>query len=148
MKKNQQTLGLCLVGIVVLPCCSTTMVQDFAPESVAGKRICLDDTATQIQDSPAGANQWTEWRRFEGGCVFQFSFGADNQCRMPHSPNEATCLTYTKTGPTTAEIQCESPENAHTCYLMFDTPTTGTATKEGYVAEKDFKQRLIQFTIK
>ncbi len=36
----------------------------------------------------------------------------------------------------------------HTCYLHFDTPTSGTATKEGYGGDTCFKQRDIRFSIK
>ena len=133
---------------MVLSSCSTMTVQDLAPESVAEKIIRLDDTNTQIQERPIGSAEWSEWKEFKYGCAFDFNFDANNQYRITLNPCETTCLTYKKTGPATAEIYCEAAENAHTCYLKFDTATTGTATKEGYGEGCDYKQRHIQFSIK
>lgn len=138
----------CILSVMVLPGCSTMTPPNLAPESVAGRVIRLDDRHTQLSERCYGSEQWSDWSDFKYGCVFDFPFDASNQYRLAYNPSESTCMTYRKTGPTTAEIRCESAENAHTCYLSFDTPVSGTATKVGYGEGSDFKQRNIQFQIK
>ena len=54
----------------------------------------------------------------------------------------------TVTVPDSAEIYYESAESTHTCYLKFETPTSGTATKEGYGEGSDYKQRNMRFSIR
>ena len=133
---------------MVLPGCSTMTAPELAPESVAGRVIRLDDRHTQLSERSFGSEEWSAWNDFQYGCVFDFLFDASNQYRLAYNPSESTCMTYRKTGPATAEIRCESAESAHTCYLSFDTPVSGTAIKVGYGEGADFKQRNIQFQIK
>ncbi len=143
MKKS-----ICLLCGGLLTSCNTMTVPDLAPESVAGRSISLNDRNSQICERPVEGGAWSAWTDFKYGCVFDFPFDANNQYRTALNPAETTCQTYKKTGPSSAEIYYESAESTHTCYLSFDTPTSGTATMEGYGEGNDFKQRNIQFNIK
>ena len=146
MQKTNTATCLSILSVMVLNACCT--MTGPAPESVAGRIIRLDDTDTQIQECPIGTSEWSAWKKFKYGCVSDFQFNAANQHLSSHTPSETSSITYKKTGSATAEIYYESAEQAHTCYLKFNTPTSGTATKEGYGAEHDYKQRNIQFSIK
>lgn len=141
-------ISICLLSGLLLTGCSTVTVPELAPESVAGRIICLDDRFTQICERPIEGGQWSAWTDFKYGCVFDFPFDANNQYRTALNPSETTCQTYKKTGPDSAEIYYESAESTHTCYLKFETPTSGTATKEGYGEGNDYKQRGMLFSIK
>ena len=143
-----QTCIICVPIGLVLTSCSSVNQPDMAPDSVAGRIITLDDRHAQICECPVGSGEWSAWTNFRYGCRFDFPFDANNQYRTAITPTETTCMTYRKTGANTGEIRFESAEMAHTCYLNFDTPTSGTATKEGYGADNDYKQRNIQFQIK
>ncbi len=134
--------GLMLAG------CSSITAPDLAPESVAGNIIQLDDRHAQICESPTGSGQWSAWGAFQHGCSLDFPFDANNQYRRGQHPADSTCMTYKKTGANCGEIRYESAEMEHTCYLHFVTPTSGTATKEGYGGDTYYKQRHIQFRIK
>ncbi len=141
-------ISFCLLSGLLLTSCSTVTVPDLAPESVEGKVIRMDDRYTQICERPVVGGEWSAWTDFQYGCEFDFPFDANNQYRTAMNPSETTCQTYKKTGPASAEIYCESAGSTHTCYLHFVTPTSGTATKEGYGEGSVFKQRNIQFNIK
>ena len=143
-----QTSIICVLSALVLTSCSSVSQPDFAPDSVAGRIITLDDRHAQICECPVGSSAWSAWTNFRYGCRFDFPFDANNQYRTAITPTETTCMTYRKTGANTGEIRFESAEMAHTCYLNFDTPISGTATKEGYGSDNDYKQRNIQFQIK
>lgn len=147
MLQHQSGISFALCGLL-LAGCSSCMVPDSAPESVAGCIITLDDRHSQISECPVGSGEWSGWKDFNYGSRFDFSFDENNRHKTILSPTETTCMTYKKTGACSGEIRYESAECAHTCYLNFTTPTTGTATKEGYSAGTDFKQRNIQFSIK
>lgn len=140
--------GCCLLGVMMLTGCSTMTGPEPAPESVANRSICLDDTHAQICECPIGSSDWSAWHDFRHGCALIFTFDAANQYRSGNSPGETTCMTYRKTGPSTGEIHYESAEMEHTCYLQFETPNSGSATKEGYGGEYYYKQRHIQFQLK
>lgn len=139
---------LFILGSMVLTSCSTMPVAELAPESVAGRIIRLDDRRAQICECPMGSANWSAWQSFRYGSVIDASFDTNNQYRRTQPVGETSCMTYRKTGANTGEIRFESAEMAHTCYLNFDTPISGTATKEGYGADNDYKQRNIQFQIK
>lgn len=140
--------NICLLFGGLLTCCNTMTVPDLAPESVAGRIIRLDDRFTQICERPIEGGEWSAWTDFKYGCVFDFPFDANNQYRTALNPSETTCQTYKKTGPASAEIYYESAESTHTCYLNFETPTSGTASKAGYGEGNDYKQRGMRFSIK
>lgn len=95
-----------------------------------------------------GSGQWSAWGDFKHGCIIHVSFDANNQYRRGQHTGEYTCMTYKKTGTAHGEIRYESAEMEHTCYLHFVTPTSGTATKEGYGGDTYYKQRNILFNIK
>lgn len=139
---------LFILAGMVLTSCSTVPVPELAPESVAGRIIRLDDRRAQICECPIGSADWSAWQSFRYGSVLDIPFDASNQYKRELPAGETSSMTYRKTGPGTGEIRFESAEMAHTCYLNFDTPTSGTATKEGYGADNDYKQRNIQFQIK
>ena len=141
-------ISICLLSGLLLSSCSTVTVPELAPESVAGRIIRLDDRFTQICERPIEGGQWSAWTDFKYGCVFDFPFDTNNQYRIALNPSEATCQTYKKTGPDRAEIYYESAESTNTCYLKFEAPTSGTATKEGYGEGSDYKQRNIRFSIR
>ena len=143
-----QTSIICVLSALVLTSCSSVSQPDFAPDSVAGRIITLDDRHAQICECPVGSSAWSAWSDFRYGCRFDFLFDSHNQHRKAITPQETTCMTYRKTGACSAEIRYESAECSHTCYLNFTTPTTGTATKKGYSEGSEYKQRNIQFSIK
>ena len=145
---SRMKISIFLPGALLLTGCSTMTQPELAPESVAGRTIRLDDRRAQICESPIGSTDWSAWRDFKYGCVLDFPFDSNNRYKREPHPGEVSCLTYKKTGPSTGEIHFESAEHAHTCYLNFITPTSGTATKEGYGEDNDYKQRNIQFHIK
>ncbi len=141
-------ISICLLSGLLLTSCSTVTVPELAPESVAGRIICQDDRFTQICERPIEGGQRSAWTDFKYGCVFDFPFDDNNQYRTALNPSETTCQTYKKTGPASAEIYYESAESTHTCYLNFEPPTSGTATKEGYGEGNDYKQRGMKFSIR
>lgn len=143
-----RTSIICVLSALVLTSCNSTRVSELAPDSVAGSIITLDDRHAQICECPVGSSAWSAWTNFRYGCRFDFLFDSHNQHRKAITPTETTCMTYRKTSACSAEILYESAECSHTCYLNFTTPTTGTATKEGYSEGAEYKQRNIQFSIK
>lgn len=140
--------SICLLSAAVLTACSTMAPPDLAPASVAGKKVRLDDSQALWSECPVEGGNWSAWSAYKYGCAFDFPFDANNQYKLALNPCETTCMTYRKTGPASAEISCESAENAHTCHLTFTTPCSGTATKEGYGEGSQYKQRNIRFSIK
>lgn len=143
-----QTSIICLLCGLVLTSCNSSRVSGLAPDSMAGRIITLDDRHAQICECPVGSGEWSAWADFKYGCSFNFPFDENNQYKTTLTPADTTCMTYKKTGASSGEIRYESAECAHTCYLNFTTPTSGTATKEGYSESSEYKQRKIQFNIK
>ena len=147
MLRRKTGICIALCGLLSASCCST-MNPDLAPDSVDGCIITLDDRHAQICECPVGSEVWSEWTDFKYGCRFDFPFDKNNSYRKVITPTETAGMTYKKTGACSGEIRYESEESSHTCYLNFTTPSTGTATKEGYSGSTEYKQRNILFRLK